>query len=233
VRFGRAKQQLYDWYRLIEQMVVCGFRVGRRSLRHSSGGSNITVGADSMKLQIQPLSLPGVMLVRGARFTDQRGYFAETYARPDFVAVGLDNDFIQDNQSLSTAAGTIRGLHFQNAPFEQAKLVRVLRGRIFDVAVDLRRWSPSFGQHVSVELSAESGDQLFVPAGFAHGFCTLVPDTEVFYKVDAVYSAAHDAGVNWADPEIGIRWPVAGEDAILSDKDRQLPPLRAVADCFA
>jgi dTDP-4-dehydrorhamnose 3,5-epimerase len=218
---------------LIEQMVVCGFRVGRQSRRLSFGGSSITAGAESMKLQVQPLSLPGVMLVHGARFKDQRGYFAETYARPDFVAVGLDNEFIQDNQSLSTTAGTIRGLHFQKPPFEQAKLVRVLRGRIFDVVVDIRRRSPSFGQHVSVELSAESGKQLFVPAGFAHGFCTLVPDTEDFYKVDAAYSATHDAGVNWADPEIGIRWPVAGEDAIHSDKDRQLPPLRAVANCFA
>lgn len=185
-----------------------------------------------MKLQVQPMSLPGVMLIHGTRYNDQRGYFAETYARRDFVAFGVDNDFIQDNQSVSTTAGTVRGLHFQAPPFAQAKLVRVTRGKIYDVVVDLRRSSPNYGQHLAIELSDESGDQLFVPAGFAHGFCTLVANTEVFYKVDAVYSAAHDAGVNWADPEVGISWPVVEREAILSDKDKMLPPLRAVANCF-
>ncbi len=126
----------------------------------------------------------------------------------------------------------MRGLHFQRPPFAQAKLIRVLRGRILDVAVDLRRSSPSFGRHIAVELSGEGNEQLLVPAGFAHGFCTLEPDTVVFYKVDQVYSAAHDGGINWADPELGIQWPVASAAATLSDKDRELPMLADLSSIF-
>lgn len=181
-----------------------------------------------MKLDIFPTSLPGVSLIRSPRFADPRGFFAETYARRDFVAAGLENDFVQDNQSCSALSGTIRGLHFQIPPFAQAKLVRVLRGRILDVVVDLRRSSLTYGKHVAVDLSAESGNQLFVPPGFAHGFCTLVDNTEVFYKVDAVYSAAHDRGLNWADPELNIGWPVSQSNAVLSDKDKALPFLSAI-----
>ena len=118
------------------------------------------------------------------------------------------SDFVQDNQSFSVSAGTVRGLHFQIPPFQQAKLVRVLRGKIFDVVVDLRRSSATYGKHIGVELSADGGEQLFVPRGFAHGFCTLVENTEIFYKVDAVYSAAHDRGVHWLDPKLGIHWPI-------------------------
>src|SRR5262245_23259438 len=147
-----------------------------------------------MNLDLLPLSLPGVMLIRSTRISDSRGSFAETYVRGDFAKSGIPNDFVQDNQSVSFSAGTVRGLHFQIPPFQQAKLIRVLRGKIFDVVVDLRRSSATYGAHVSVELSAESCEQLFVPAGFAHGFCTLVGETEVFYKVDAIYSADHDAG---------------------------------------
>ena len=128
-----------------------------------------------MKLEVLSLLLPGVKLVRSKRFADLRGYFAEVYAHPDFAMAGIPDDFVQDNQSFSIAAGTVRGLHFQISPFAQAKLVRVLQGKIFDVVVDLRRSSRTFGRHVSVDLSAESGDQLFVPAGFAHGFCTWYP----------------------------------------------------------
>lgn len=185
-----------------------------------------------MKLDILPTSLAGVCIIRSPRITDPRGFFAETYARGDFVAAGLKSEFIQDNQSASVLSGTIRGLHFQIAPFAQAKLIRVLSGRIFDVVIDLRRSSLAFGKHLAVELSAESGDQLFVPAGYAHGFCTLVDNTEVFYKVDAVYSAAHDRGINWADPELNINWPVAASDAVLSDKDRALPMLKALPPYF-
>jgi dTDP-4-dehydrorhamnose 3,5-epimerase len=185
-----------------------------------------------MQLDVLPTILPGVYLIRSPRLADHRGFFAETYARQDFVAAGLKNDFIQDNQSTSALAGTIRGLHFQIPPFAQAKLVRVLRGRVLDVVIDLRRSSPTYGKHLAVVLSAEAGDQLFVPAGFAHGFCTLVDNTEVFYKVDAAYSAAHDRGINWADPALNIDWPLAASDAVLSDKDRVLPMLSALPPYF-
>jgi dTDP-4-dehydrorhamnose 3,5-epimerase len=185
-----------------------------------------------MKLDVLPLSLPGVMLIRSRRIADSRGSFAETYVRGDFAKSGIPNDFVQDNQSVSFSAGTVRGLHFQIPPFQQAKLIRVLRGKIFDVVVDLRRSSATYRAHVSVEISAEGGEQLFVPAGFAHGFCTLVPSTEVFYKVDAVYSSAHDRGINWLDPTLNIRWPVAPSEGILSDKDRVLPLMNELSSHF-
>ncbi len=179
-----------------------------------------------MKLDIRPLGHPEIKVIGAPRFRDQRGYFAETYVRRDFAAAGIAHEFVQDNESLSHAPGTVRGLHFQIPPFAQAKLVRVLTGRIFDACVDLRRSSPRYGQHATVELSAESGDQLFVPAGFAHGFCTLEPDTTVLYKVDAVYSAEHERGVAWSDPALAIPWPVGADAAILSAKDTALPRLR-------
>jgi dTDP-4-dehydrorhamnose 3,5-epimerase len=185
-----------------------------------------------VKLDIQPLFLPGVKLIRSVRFSDRRGYFAETFVHRDFAAAGIGNQFIQDNQSLSTTVGTIRGLHFQAPPFAQAKLIRVLRGKVFDVVVDLRRSSASYGQHLAIELSAERGDQLFIPTGFAHGCCSLEPDTELFYKVDALYSPAHDRGVNWADPILGIEWPVCLDTAVLSEKDRKLPMLKDLPDYF-
>jgi dTDP-4-dehydrorhamnose 3,5-epimerase len=178
-----------------------------------------------VKLAIRPLALAEVKLVSAGRASDGRGYFAETYVRRDFAAAGIPHEFVQDNLSLSRAAGTVRGLHFQIPPFAQAKLVRVLRGRVFDVCVDLRRSSPRYGKHAVIELAAGGNDQLFVPAGFAHGFCTLEPDTEVFYKVDAVYSAEHERGLDWSDPALAIAWPVSKGDAILSDKDAALPRL--------
>jgi dTDP-4-dehydrorhamnose 3,5-epimerase len=186
-----------------------------------------------MRLDIRSLEIPGVKLIRPERFSDPRGYFSETFARAAFAAHGVDCDFVQDNQSVSTRPGTVRGLHFQHLPFAQTKLVRVLRGRIIDVAVDLRRSSSTYGRHVAVELSDANGEQLLVPAGFAHGFCTLEPDTVVFYKVDRIYSAAHDAGINWRDPRLAIRWPVAEADAILSEKDRRLPMLEELTEVFA
>jgi dTDP-4-dehydrorhamnose 3,5-epimerase len=185
-----------------------------------------------MKMEVLPLLLPDVKLVRTKRIADLRGYFAEVYVQHDFAMAGIADGFVQDNQSFSIAAGTVRGLHFQIFPFAQAKLVRVLRGRILDVVVDLRRSSRTFGRHVAVELSAENGDQLFVPAGFAHGFCTLAPNTEVFYKVSNVYSANHDRGLNWADPALGIPWPVTERQVILSEKDKALPMLHALPDYF-
>jgi dTDP-4-dehydrorhamnose 3,5-epimerase len=184
------------------------------------------------QLDVHSLEIPDVKLIRTPRFSDARGYFCETFQRADFAAQGVVNDFLQDNQSSSALPGTIRGLHFQRPPFAQTKLVRVLRGSIFDVAVDLRRSSPSFGMHAAIELSSEGNEQLLIPAGFAHGFCTLEPDTIVFYKVDQVYSAAHDGGVNWTDSELRIEWPVASAEAILSEKDRELPMLADLAPVF-
>jgi dTDP-4-dehydrorhamnose 3,5-epimerase len=139
---------------------------------------------------------------------------------------------VQDNQSFSAQQGTVRGLHYQLPPFAQAKLVRAVSGRLLDVAVDIRRSSPTFGQAVAVELSAAGGEQLFIPAGFAHGFCTLEPDTSLAYKVDAYYSAAHDRGIRWNDPALRIDWPVSEAEAMLSDKDRKQPFLSDVTDLF-
>lgn len=173
------------------------------------------------------MMIPDVRLITPRRVTDSRGWFAETWSSKT-----LDVNFCQDNQSLSLKAGTIRGLHFQKPPHAQAKLVSVLRGRIFDVAVDLRRASPTYGQHVAIELDAELGSQLFIPHGFAHGFCTLEPDTLVQYKVDAHYAPQSDAGINWADENLAIAWPVKQAKAILSPKDETLPRLKDIESPF-
>lgn len=183
-------------------------------------------------LTVERTDLDGVLVLTPRRFADPRGHFAEVYNKRRFQDAGVTADFIQDNQSLSGPVGTVRGLHFQRPPFAQAKLVRVLKGAIVDVAVDLRRTSKTFGRHVAVTLSAAAGNQLYVPAGFAHGFCTLEPDTEVFYKVDAYYSAEHDGGIRWNDPALGINWPVTAEAALLSDKDVKLPLWRDIGDIF-
>jgi dTDP-4-dehydrorhamnose 3,5-epimerase len=172
---------------------------------------------------VESLPLPGPLLFKSRRFADARGTFAETYSRRDFAALGVGDEFVQDNWSRSERAGTVRGLHFQRPPYAQGKLVRVLRGRIFDVAVDLRRSSPRLGHHVAVELAAGGDAMLYVPPGFAHGFCTLEPMTEVAYKVTADYVPEVDGGVAWDDPDLGITWPVSRRDAVLSDKDRRLP----------
>jgi dTDP-4-dehydrorhamnose 3,5-epimerase len=171
------------------------------------------------------LAIPDVVLLQPKRIGDHRGYFMETFSRRDFESHGIDGDFVQDNQSLSVRRGTVRGLHFQLPPHPQAKLVRVAKGAAFDVAVDLRRGSPSFGGWCSATLTSEAGNQLFVPRGFAHGFCTLDSDTVVIYKVDDYYAPQCDAGLVWNDPDIDIDWPIAAEDAILSDKDAGLPRL--------
>lgn len=183
-------------------------------------------------LEVRSLAIPDVKVVRTGRFPDARGYFCETFRRSAFAENGIPNDFVQDNQSLSERVGTVRGLHFQRPPFAQAKLVRVLRGTVLDVVVDLRRLSPTYGRHVSVKLDSESDEQLFVPKGFAHGFCTLEPQTVVFYKVDEVYSPGHDGGLYWADPELAIEWPVTTSEAQLSPKDRALPTFGQLASVF-
>lgn len=184
-------------------------------------------------LDVESTALADVRIVSPKRFGDDRGFFSEVYNRERFVEAGIPTEFVQDNHSWSAKVGTVRGLHFQSAPFAQDKLIRVVRGRILDVAVDLRRSSPTYGRHVAVELSAENWRQLLVPVGFAHGFCTLEPDTEVIYKVSGYYSAAHDHGLAWDDPALGIEWPFAPDRATLSDKDRRQPLLADLPPYFA
>lgn len=183
-------------------------------------------------MQVTPLTIADVRLIAPRRFQDARGYFCETYRRDTFAAAGITADFVQDNESLSVATGTVRGLHFQAPLYAQAKLVRVLAGAVFDVAVDIRTGSPTFGQFVSATLSAEKGEQLFIPEGFAHGFCTLSGNTVLAYKVSAPYSQEHDFGVSWNDPGLAIPWPVADADAVLSDKDTALPRLTDISSPF-
>ncbi len=183
-------------------------------------------------MEVAALAIPDVKLLRPRIFEDLRGFFCETFNGPLAEKNGLPDLYIQDNLSLSRPKGTVRGLHFQKPPFEQAKLIRVPRGRILDVAVDIRKGSPTYGRHVAVELSPDRLEHLFIPAGFAHGFCTLTDDTEVFYKVTKVYSPAHDSGISWNDPALGIDWPVSADAAILSDKDRKLPCLKDMPDIF-
>jgi len=183
-------------------------------------------------MDVTPTEIPEVRIVRPRRFADERGYFCETYNRKSFEAAGFADIFVQDNQSLSRRRGTVRGLHFQIPPAAQAKLVRVLKGSILDVAVDIRRGSPSYGRSVAVTLTAEEGDQLYIPAGFAHGFCTLVDDVEILYKVTSPYSASHERGIAWNDPDLAIDWPVPDRLAVLSDKDRTLGRLRDLPAFF-
>jgi dTDP-4-dehydrorhamnose 3,5-epimerase len=167
--------------------------------------------------------IPGVLLLKPRCFKDVRGYFAETYNRRAAQAAGLAAEFVQDNQAFSHQRGTVRALHFQVPPHAQAKLVRVLRGAIYDVAVDLRAGSPTYGRFVAATLTAQGGEQVFVPRGFAHGYCTLEAGVEVLYKVDDYYAPDCERGLIWNDPALAIDWPVAASDAVLSDKDRQLP----------
>jgi dTDP-4-dehydrorhamnose 3,5-epimerase len=168
--------------------------------------------------------LNDVLIVEPVQRTDMRGFFMESYHKKKFADLGIQVEFVQDNHSLSVHPGTLRGLHFQEAPMAQSKLVRVVAGAIFDVAVDIRPGSPQFGRWYGVELSAANCRQLFVPQGFAHGFMTLEPNSEVVYKVDQYYSPQHDHGVRWDDPDIAVRWPL--QSPLLSDKDAVLPLLR-------
>jgi dTDP-4-dehydrorhamnose 3,5-epimerase len=183
-------------------------------------------------LTVTPTDIPAVKIVEPKRIGDARGYFCESWNKQRFLQHGLDFDFVQDNESLSAEVGTIRGLHFQKAPNAQDKLVRVLAGRILDVAVDLRRGSPSYGKYVAVELSAANGRQLLIPIGFAHGLCTLEPNTIVAYKVTGYYSPADDLGLAFDDPDIAIAWPIDPAHVQLSDKDRKLPRLRDTPSWF-
>lgn len=177
-------------------------------------------------MQVEQLAISDVLLITPVKHGDARGFFSEVYNAETLRAeAGIDATFVQDNHSLSTGKGVVRGLHFQTPPAEQGKLVRVVRGAILDVAVDLRHGSPTYGQHVAAELSADNWAQLWVPGGFAHGFCTLTETTEVIYKVTSAYSPAHDKGLRWNDPALGIDWPVTEAEATLSEKDRLQPLL--------
>jgi len=179
-------------------------------------------------MKAERLAIADVILVTPPKFGDSRGFFSETFNAARFAEAGISAPFVQDNQSLSEQRGTIRGLHCQISPNIQGKLVRVVKGAIWDVAVDARHGSPTYGQHVAAVLSAENWSQLWVPGGFLHGFCTLEPGTEVIYKVTAPYDRAAERGVIWNDPALALPWPVSDDEAQLSDKDRQLPKL---ADC--
>jgi dTDP-4-dehydrorhamnose 3,5-epimerase len=174
---------------------------------------------------ITPLALPEILLITPKRHGDARGWFAETWSRRAMADAGIHADFVQDNQAFSARKGTVRGLHFQAAPHPQAKLVRVLKGAIYDVAVDIRPGSPTYGRWAGAELTAEGGEQLFVPRGFAHGYCTLRDDTELFYKVDGLYAPQAEGGLLWNDPDLGIAWPIT-DDVVLNDRDRTLPRLK-------
>ena len=183
-------------------------------------------------MDIRESSISEVKVLRPEKHGDGRGFLSEVYNRKALSAAGIEIDFVQDNHSLSARKGTVRGLHFQAPPFAQAKLVRVVRGSVFDVAVDLRRGSATYGRHTSVVLSAEAWNQILIPAGFAHGFMTLEADTEVLYKVSDYYSPEHESGLLWNDPALGIQWPLPAEDVVLSDKDLGHPTLSQLASSF-
>jgi dTDP-4-dehydrorhamnose 3,5-epimerase len=179
-------------------------------------------------MNIESLAIPEVKLITPPRFKDPRGFFSETWNQRRFAEAGIPGPFIQDNHAYSTERGVLRGLHCQIGPNAQGKLVRAVRGSIWDVAVDIRHGSPTFGRYVGAVLSAENWAQLWVPVGFLHAYCTLQADTEVIYKVTADYDKPAERGVIWNDPDIGIEWPIGADEVILSDKDRILPRL---AEC--
>ena len=176
-------------------------------------------------MNVESLAIPDVTLIIPPRFGDSRGFFSETWNQARYAAAGIPGPFLQDNHAFSAEAGVVRGLHLQLAPNVQGKLVRCVRGSIWDVAVDVRPGSATFGQHVAAELTASNWCQLWIPGGFLHGFCTLEPDTEVAYKVTAPYDRGAERGVVWNDPTLALPWPVAAGEAVLSDKDLVMPKL--------
>ena len=183
-------------------------------------------------MQLEPLAISDVKVLKAERFFDNRGLFCESYNKRELRELGIDIDFVQDNHSVSKHAGTVRGLHFQIPPFAQDKLIRVVRGRIFDVAVDIRRGSSTFGGFVAAEISAEAWNQMFIPKGFAHAYCTLEDGTEVIYKTSNYYAPRHERGILWNDPDLKINWPLDEDQAIVADRDRKFPRLRDAADLF-
>jgi dTDP-4-dehydrorhamnose 3,5-epimerase len=183
-------------------------------------------------MQVIETPIPAVKVLLPKKIGDHRGFFSEVYSRKAFEAAGIRSDFVQDNHSLSAEVGVVRGLHYQLPPMAQDKLLRVVRGAILDVAVDIRRGSPTFGRSVAEVISAENWKQIFIPAGFAHGFRTLEPNTEVIYKVTAFYSPEHDRGIRWNDPALGIDWGIDEANAILSERDKKHPVLADARDLF-
>lgn len=179
-------------------------------------------------MKVEKLAIPEVLLITPPRFTDPRGFFSETWKQAAYAEIGIPGPFIQDNHAVSTARGVLRGLHCQIGPNAQGKLVRVIKGAIWDVAVDIRRGSPTYGKCAGAELSADNWSQLWCPVGFLHGYCTLTEETEVIYKVTAPYDRPAERGVIWNDPDLSVPWPIAPGEAILSEKDKILPRLR---DC--
>lgn len=183
-------------------------------------------------MEVQTTDIPDVKIVKPRKYGDHRGFFSETYNKKALAEAGIKLEFVQDNHSLSVEKGVVRGLHFQTPPFAQDKLVHVIRGSILDVSVDLRKRSPTFSRHVMVVVSAEEWNQVLIPIGFAHGFCTLEPNTEVIYKVTNYYAPDCDRGLYWNDPQLGIRWPVSEQEAILSDKDKRQPRFSELREFF-
>lgn len=182
-----------------------------------------------MPFTATPTDIEGIVIVQPKRFGDHRGWFEETYHADTFADFGIDANFIQDNHAFTAQSGTLRGLHFQKPPMSQAKLLRVARGSIIDVAVDIRKGSPTFGRHVAVELSAANGMQLYVPRGFAHGYRTLEPDTHVLYKVDNHYAPDHEGGLLWNDLALNIDWRGGTDDTIINERDAAWPTLEHCA----
>jgi dTDP-4-dehydrorhamnose 3,5-epimerase len=182
-------------------------------------------------MQVERLAIPDLVLLTPKRHGDERGWLSEVYNRRTLLEAGLNDEFVQDNHAFSALAGTVRGLHLQAPPHAHAKLVRAVRGRVFDVAVDVRPGSPTFGRWAGAELSAMNGAMLYIPRGFAHGYCTLQADCEVLYKLTDYYAPQSERGVLWNDPEIGVAWPIAPDAALLNDRDRALPPLSALEPC--
>lgn len=183
-------------------------------------------------MKIRRFEINGILLIEPKRVHDLRGYFCETYNAAELAKHGLDVNFIQDNLLFSTTSGAVSGLHFQCPPFEQGRLIRVVRGAIFQVALDIRAGSPTFGKHVGVELSGENGLQLYVPPGFAHGFATLRPLTEISCKVSGPHSTEHERGIFWNDPFLRISWPFSGDEAVLAARDEALPSFRELESPF-
>ena len=183
-------------------------------------------------METRDLKLEGLKLLSPVIHRDERGFFSETHNQRTLARSGIDAVFVQDNQAFSAVKGVVRGLHFQVPPKAQGKLIRVNRGAILDVVVDIRRSSPTYGKHVSVQLDAVNWHQLWVPPGFAHGYCTLENDTEVLYKVTDYYAPEHESGLRWDDPELAIDWPVTADEAILSERDRQWDAFAHLASLF-
>jgi len=183
-------------------------------------------------MQVLDADIAGVKVISPKRFKDDRGWFEEVYRRDLLAAAGIGEEFVQSNLSYSVPKGVVRGLHFQTPPFAQAKLLRVLAGSVLDVVVDIRRSSSTFGRHITVRLDGDTGQIVYIPSGFAHGFCTLAPNTLISYQVSAYYSSAHDRSLLWNDPALQIAWPVSPTEAILSAKDQAAPPLSKIDDHF-